>query len=69
VKIYKYLSENGIRNFIFLVGNLFESFATVKGRKRVNLKKLFLKTKLRKRDLNNKYEMPDEELLIDIIQT
>ncbi len=67
VKIYEYLEENGIRSFIFLVGNWFESFATVKGRKRVNLKKLFLKTKLRERNLNGKDPMPDKELLIDII--
>ena len=67
VRIYEYLRENGIRSFIFLVGHRFESFAIVKGRKRVNLKKLLLKTKLRERDLNDEYEMPDKELLIDMI--
>jgi hypothetical protein len=67
VKIYEYLRENGIRSFIFLVDPWFESFATVKGRKRVNLKKLLLKTKLRKRDLSDVYEIPDKELLVDMI--
>jgi len=61
VKIYEYLRENGIRSFIFLVGYRFESFAMVKGRKRINLKKLLLKTKLRERDLNDEYEIPDKE--------
>ena len=67
VRIYEYLRENGIRSFIFLVGRRFESFAMVKGRKRINLKKLLLKTKLRERDLNDEYEMPDKELLINMI--
>jgi hypothetical protein len=67
VKVYEYLGENGIRSFIFLVGPWLDSFATVKGRKRVNLKKLFLKTKLRKRNPAEKYQKPDKELLIDMI--
>ena len=66
VRIYEYLAKGGKREYIFLVGSWYESFVTVKGRKRVNLKKLFLKTKLRKRNLHDVYETPDKELLIDM---
>lgn len=63
MRIYEYL-DKGIRGFTFLIGHRFESFATVKGRKRVNLRKLFLKTELRERNLNDLYEMPDKEYVI-----
>lgn len=67
MKIYEYLRESGIRSFIFLVGHRFESFETVKGRKRVNLKRLFIRTTLRERDQEDVYQKPDKELLVDMI--
>ena len=66
VKIYESLGKNGIRIYTFLVGYWYESFAIVYGRKRVNLRKLLLKTKLRKRSLDEENAMPDKEYVIDM---
>lgn len=67
MRIYEYLAKGGRREYMFLVGPWYDSFAIVKGRKRVNLKKLLLKTELRKRrNLGEEYEKPDKEYVIDM---
>jgi hypothetical protein len=63
VKVYVYFGLGGLRHYIFLVGPYHESFARIKGRKRIRLEQLFKKTKLEKRDLNSEYQKPDKEYM------
>jgi hypothetical protein len=65
VRVLEYFGYKGARNYTFLSGP-YESIAGIKGRKRVNPIKLFTKTKLRKRDPDDKYLKPDKEYNFDI---
>ena len=68
VKVYEYLKKEG-RYYIFLAsssGHEYESFIRVKGRKKINLRKLFLRTNLQLRDLDCTYLVPDREYEFDL---
>ena len=61
VKVYEYFGRHGIRTYTFLIGQDYISSIRIMGRKRVNLIKLFNKTKLEKRNPDDEFLMPDEE--------
>ena len=61
VKVYEYFGRYGIRTYTFLIGQDYISSIRIMGRKRVNLIKLFKKTKLEKRNPYDEFLMPDEE--------
>ena len=61
VKVYEYFGRHGIRTYTFLIGRDYISSIRIMGRKRVNLIKLFKKTKLEKMNTNDEFLMPDKE--------
>lgn len=61
VEIYEYFGRHGIRTYIFLIDQDYISSIQIMGRKRVNLIKLFKKTKLEKRNPDDENLMPDKE--------
>ena len=61
VKVYEYFEGHGIRTYVFLIGQDYISSIRIMGRKRVNLIKLFKKTKLEKRNPNDGFLIPDKE--------
>ena len=62
VKVYEYFGRRGIRTYTFLIGQDYISSIRIMGRKRVNLIKLFKKTKLEKRNPDDGgFLMPDKE--------
>ena len=66
VKVYEYFGRHGIRTYTFLIGQDYISSIRIMGRKRVNLIKLFKKTKLEKRNPDDEFLMPDEEYSFDL---
>ena len=68
VNIYEYNRRHGVREYTFLVNFRYESVVRRRGRKRVNIIKLFkrIRTKLMKVDPRSKYEQPDQEYSFDV---